>query len=149
TLYCCECNLCTTVACPEGLFPSQACILSKRTVIKEKIEFKGDQSGSVHPLVDYRRVPSRRIKERLDLLRFRDEGELAEFTVRPKRLEIILKQHIGIPTKPLVRVGQQVQQGEKIATVGDNLGAEIHSSLAGVVLEINEKAIIIEVQEKS
>ena len=149
TLYCCECNLCTTVACPEGLFPAQACTLSKRMVIKREIEFKGDLSGSVHPLVDYRRVPSKRIKERLDLLKFRDEGELVEFTVQPKRLEIMLKQHIGVFAKPLVTVGQHVQQGEKIATVGDSLGAEIHSSLAGVVIEINEKAIFIEVQEKS
>jgi len=148
TLFCCECNLCTVVSCPEGLYPSQACIFGKRATVKGGFEFKGDISAPVHPLIDYRRVPSRRIKERLDLLKFRDEGDLAEFTVRPRRLEILLKQHIGAPAKSLVTVGQRVQQGEKIATVGDDLGAEIHSSLSGAVVEINEKAIIIEVLGK-
>lgn len=149
TLYCCECNLCSVAACPEGLYPSQACIFSKRAAMKEKIHFGGDTSGSVHPLIEYRRTPTKKIKERLDLGRFQDTGPLVDFSLESKRLEILLRQHIGAPAEPVVKMGQFVAKGEKIATVGENLGAEIHSSGNGVVIEVNPKAIVIERQEKS
>lgn len=149
TLYCCECNLCSVVACPEGLYPAQACIYSKRALMKERIQFAGDKSASAHPLIEYRRTPTNKIKERLDLIRFQDLGPLVEFTSRTERFEILLRQHIGAPSEPLVKEGQRVKKGEKIATVGENLGAEIHSSISGVVVEVNAKAIVIERQENS
>jgi Na+-translocating ferredoxin:NAD+ oxidoreductase RnfC subunit len=49
----------------------------------------------------------------------------------------------------VVKQGQQVSKGEKIATVADKLGAEIHSSVDGVIVEINQKAIVVERQEIS
>lgn len=147
TLFCCECNLCSVVACPEGLYPSQACIYSKRAVSKEKIQFNGGFSDSAHPLIEYRRTPTKKIKERLDLNRFLDRGPLSEFMDQSRRLEILLRQHIGAPAESLVVEGQAVKRGEKIATVGDQLGAEIHSSSAGVVIEVNRKAIVIERRE--
>lgn len=149
TLYCCECNLCTIVACPEGLYPSQACINSKRKIIQKKIQFQGDKKAVAHPLIAYRRTPTKRVKERLDLLQFVDNGPLVEFTTAANRYEIRLQQHIGAPAEPVVKQGQQVSKGEKIATVADKLGAEIHSSVDGVIVEINQKAIVVERQEIS
>ncbi len=149
TLFCCECNLCSVAACPEGLYPSQACVYSKRALIKENIQFTGEKSASAHPLIEYRRTPTKKIKERLDLIRFKDCGPLIDFKSKTKLFEIFLRQHIGAPAEPLVKEGQQVEKGEKIATVGENLGAEIHSSISGVVKEVNAKAIVIERQENS
>jgi len=149
TLYCCECNLCTVVACPEGLYPSQACINSKRKLIRQKIQYEGDKTAKAHPLIAYRRTPTRRVKERLDLMRLTDAGPLVAFASSAKQFEIRLQQHIGAPATPLVQVGDQVHKAEKIASVGDALGAEIHSPVDGLVTSIEQNAIIIQRQEIS
>ncbi len=149
TLFCCECNLCSVAACPEGLYPSRACGFSKRAHMKEKVGFTGDKSASAHPLVDYRRVPVQKIKERLDLGRFPDTGPLMEEAIRSGRLTLPLSQHIGAPAKPLVKAGQEVTKGEKIASVGKDLGAEIHASARGIIVEVNDKAIVLERRERT
>ncbi|OPJ56402.1 electron transport complex subunit RnfC [Alkalithermobacter paradoxus] len=55
---------------------------------------------------------------------------------------IKLKQHIGSPCKPIVKVGQKVKKGELVA-VPDGLGVNMHSSVYGEVVDINEHEIII------
>ena len=47
------------------------------------------------------------------------------------------------------RMAEHIKKEEKIATVGEKLGAEIHSSVDGVVVEINQNAIVVERQEIS
>lgn len=55
---------------------------------------------------------------------------------------ILLRQHVGAPCQPIVHVGDEVRRGQLIATP-TGLGANIHSSVSGVVNEINESSIII------
>lgn len=59
---------------------------------------------------------------------------------------LLLKQHVGAPCQSIVKVGQKVEKGELIAKP-NGLGANLHSSVYGVVKEINENAIIIEADE--
>lgn len=56
-------------------------------------------------------------------------------TVKPERVTIPLSQHIGVPCKPLVKVGDYVRVGQKI---GDNEGlcAPVHASVSGTVIDI-------------
>lgn len=54
-----------------------------------------------------------------------------------------LKQHIGEPTKPIVEVGDEVYRGD-LVSVPSGLGANIHSSVSGKVIDVNEKSIVIE-----
>jgi proline reductase-associated electron transfer protein PrdC len=61
-------------------------------------------------------------------------------------LKLELRQHVGAPCKPIVEVGQSVKKGELIATP-QGLGANIHSSVYGKVLDITETQIIIEADE--
>ncbi len=61
------------------------------------------------------------------------------------KVKLLLRQHVGGPDKPIVEVGQKVKRGELIA-VPEGLGANIHSSVDGVVTEINE-AIVIEADD--
>ncbi len=55
---------------------------------------------------------------------------------------IDMKQHVGAPSKPIVNLGEKVKKGQLIGTF-EGLGAYIHSSVYGEVIEVNEKFIKI------
>lgn len=141
TLYCCECNLCSLISCPEGLSPSMVCVDNKRRARAENLTFTGRLDNGVHPMQAYRRTPSKKLKSMLDLNRYTDKGPLTEFDYSPSRLQVQLRQHIGKPAVPLVTVGEQVERGRKIATVGNDLGCEIHAPAAGRISEITDQWI--------
>lgn len=61
-------------------------------------------------------------------------------------IEIPLKQHVGAPCKPIVEIGQKVKRGELVA-VPNGLGANIHSSLSGVIENITENSITLKLDE--
>lgn len=61
-------------------------------------------------------------------------------------LKIELRQHVGAPCKPIVEVGSEVKKGQLIAEP-QGLGANIHSSVYGKVVEVTESSIIIEASE--
>ncbi len=147
-LFCCECNLCTLISCPEGLYPAQACILNKRALMKDKLGYSGNTSNQVHPLISYRRTPMKKIISKLGLSRFKNKGPLVKLQFEPDQLQIQLRQHIGALAIPLVKAGDEVGYTQKIATVGDDLGAEIHSPVAGIVSIVTEHHIVINRQER-
>jgi len=60
---------------------------------------------------------------------------------------ILLKQHIGAPDVPVVKVGDKVRRGTLLASP-EKLGANIFSSVDGVVKEITDAAIVVEADEK-
>lgn len=62
------------------------------------------------------------------------------------KIRILLSQHIGPPCKAIVETGEEVKRGQLIA-VPTGLGANIHSSQSGKIVEINEREIIIECEE--
>ncbi len=57
-----------------------------------------------------------------------------------------MKQHVGAPSRPIVSVGQKLKKGELIATF-EGLGAYIHSSVYGEVLEVNNEFVKITLDE--
>ena len=60
---------------------------------------------------------------------------LEELTA-PSEVTILLKQHIGTPVNPLVKVGERVLMGQKIGDVETGLAAPVHASVAGKVKSI-------------
>lgn len=56
----------------------------------------------------------------------------------PKQAVIMLSQHIGAPAKPIVRKGDRVKVGTKIAEPGGFVSAAIHSSVSGQVVKIDQ-----------
>lgn len=60
-----------------------------------------------------------------------------------EKVTYLLKQHVGAPDKPIVKVGQHVERGELIAEP-TGLGAYIHSSLTGEVVDVLEDRIILD-----
>lgn len=63
------------------------------------------------------------------------------------KLSFLLSQHVGAPCAPIVKVGEEVKRGQLVATP-TGLGANIHSSVRGKVVEISDKAIIIDALEE-
>ena len=54
-------------------------------------------------------------------------------------LAILVSQHIGAPAKPIVKKGDHVLVGQKIAEAGGVVSAPIHSSVSGTVKGIEKR----------
>src|SRR6266404_1151427 len=54
---CCACGLCTLYACPEDLYPKEACDQSKRDLREAGTKYVQKHTPRVHPMKDSRRVP--------------------------------------------------------------------------------------------
>ena len=54
----------------------------------------------------------------------------------PKRVRILMSQHIGAPAKPLVKKGDAVLVGMRIGEAGGFVSANIHSSVSGTVAAV-------------
>ena len=65
--------------------------------------------------------------------------------MQPARVKLLLKQHIGAPAVPVVKVGDRVAVGDKVAAIKDGaLGANIHSSISGRVTSVDGSSVQIE-----
>jgi Na+-translocating ferredoxin:NAD+ oxidoreductase RnfC subunit len=146
TLYCCECNLCSLFSCPEALDPKNVCVHDKVTAREKGLRWNGDLTSIVpHPLASERRIPTKRLMARLGLNGFHNTGPLDEIPLKPGKVSILLKQHTGAPSRPVVKVGEKVKEGQLIAGIPEKaIGANIHSSIAGRIAEVNDMAIVIE-----
>ena len=145
TQFCCECNLCSLMACPEDLDPKNVCAENKRQLLAKGVKWEVpavEQRPKLH--MDDRRTPISRLIRKLGLARFRNEGPLLESTYAPQRVVLPLKQHVGAPGEPAVGVGATVAVGDVVARPGaGKLGAVICASIAGRITEVGE-AIVIE-----
>ena len=62
-------------------------------------------------------------------------------------VQILLRQHVGAPCQAIVKAGDKVEKGTLIATP-TGLGANIFSSVYGVVEEVTDDRIIIKPDEE-
>ena len=76
-----------------------------------------DFAGGVHPAENKRQSTSRPIR-------------IARI---PERLVLPLQQHIGEPAEAIVRVGDRVLKGQKIAEVTAGMGVPVHASTSGTI----------------
>lgn len=139
---CCECNLCTMYACPEGLDPRGAAVIEKRLAREQNLKWDGDQI-TVHPMYDYRKVPTRKLMQRLDVLNFIDEGPLKNLNITPKLVRIPLNQHVGAPAASVVVKGQSVKKYDLIAKASGKVSSNIHASINGIIDEVTQNEITI------
>ena len=67
------------------------------------------------------------------------EHKAIEEIPMPKTLVFPLGQHIGAPANPCVNVGDRVLAGQKIAEAQGFISSNIHSSVSGTVIAIEER----------
>ncbi len=141
---CCSCGLCTLYACPEDLYPKEACDSGKRDRRAAGLKFTQQRPVEVHPMKEYRRVPLAQLRRRLQVEEYERETPFRPVECRPAAVRIKLKQHAGEPAAPLVRQGEKVTRGQAIGRVADGkLGAGIHASIGGKVRAVTPDHIEI------
>jgi len=140
---CCSCGLCTLYACPENLFPKEACDRSKESMKAAGQQWEGVKRVSPHPMQEGRRTPLKQLIRKLGIVDFDRPSRFRERSVLPKRVRIPLQQHVGEAATPVVRKGEHVEEGTLIADVPEGkLGSAIHSSIRGLVREVGNMVVI-------
>ena len=141
---CCSCGLCTLYACPEDLYPKEACDKAKSEMRNEGIKFIQQKPVKVHPIKEGRRVPLKQLVQKLKLQDYDVHTPFINKEVKVDSVKILLKQHTGEKSIPKVEAGSKVNEGELIASVPEGkLGANIHSSIDGKVVEVTDEYIRI------
>jgi len=131
---CCACGLCTLYACPEDLYPKEACDQGKQDRRAAGLKFVQQAPVEVHPMKEYRRVPLSQLRRRLQVEEYERETPFHNVELRPASVRIKLRQHAGQTAAAVVEEGKKVKKGQVIGRVEDSkLGADIHSSIDGKV----------------
>lgn len=144
TQFCCECNLCTMMACPEDLDPKNVCTQNKRRIAQEGVRWEAE----AHPVraelhLANRRVPIGRLIRKLGLSEFTNEGPLIDDGYQARRVVLPLKQHAGAPAEAVVKPGDTVEAGQPVARpAAEKLGAIIHASISGKVAGVSDSITI-------
>lgn len=141
---CCACGLCTLYACPEELFPKEACDRSKFEMRQANLKWSGPTTVKPHPMRDGRRVPIKTLMKRLHVLDYDHPAPWRPLALSSSRLVLPLKQGAGSPGSPIVAVGERVAAGQPIGVVPETtLGATLHAPVAGVIAEVTPNRIVL------
>lgn len=138
-LLCCECGACELFACPMQLPPRQVNAAFKKELAKQGVRWTPEEDlPPVSPVREYRKIPSKRLIARIGLTQYDRPAPIAEVVYEPKVVRIPVRQHIGAPGAPVVKVGDRVQKGDLIAAIpASAMGANIHASITGTVKSVN------------
>jgi len=142
--FCSECGACEQYACPNMLSPRQVNARIKKELAQGGIRPEPSPGPPVaNGIREYRKIPTKRLKIQLGVNDFDGPAMLLERDYQPQLVKIPLAKHIGKPSIPIVEVGQSVVEDELIACIPDNsLGANVHASISGTVVEISDYIVI-------
>lgn len=144
---CCECNACELFSCPANLHPKSVTIFYKKKLAEQGIRYQPSQLEPVtRPAREYRLIPSKRLIAKIGLTAFDKPAPITPISFQPSHIRIALNQHIGAPAIPVVAVGELVKAGQLIGKIPEGiLGAAVHSSCDGTVVEQADNSIVIKV----
>lgn len=141
---CCACGLCTLYACPEQLFPKEACDDAKTALRAANRKWPGPTTPRPHPMREGRRVPIKALLRKLSLEGLDAPAHLRTEPLAPARVRLRLKQGAGAPGQPLVSVGARVSVGDAVAEPpAGALGSRLHAPFAGVVEAVTATEILL------
>jgi Na+-translocating ferredoxin:NAD+ oxidoreductase RnfC subunit len=147
--YCCECNVCSLIACPESLDPKNICVDAKQILRENQIGRTGAELDVLfrdpHPARKGREIPIATLVTRLGLRPYDRKAQFKRFDDwQPERVTIPLASHIGAPAEPIVGQGDRVRRGDVIAQVDEaKLGCPVHASIDGRVTAVGPRSIEI------
>lgn len=142
---CCGCGVCENLACSQGISPKAVINNYKALLGKNKMRYTSKEDVEVTEERSYRRIPSEKWKSVLGVSKFDTPphfiGDIDSFS----RVEVLLCAHIGVPSIPSVKDGDEVSKGDVIAT-SDGLSVFQHASIGGKVKVEKDKIIIYKVR---
>ncbi|MBQ8659024.1 MAG: 4Fe-4S dicluster domain-containing protein [Clostridia bacterium] len=140
---CCACGICESLACNQGISPKAVIANYKNLLAQNKMRFVGKEAVDALPERDYRMVPSERWESVLGVLKYDKVAEFVGEDTDFPRVEITFRQHIGAPSVPIVKDGDLVERGDKIAESAAGLSLPQYASLSGrITLDEGNKIII-------
>ncbi|HEA68895.1 MAG TPA: electron transport complex protein RnfC [Desulfobacterales bacterium] len=143
-LICSECGICEKFACPMMISPREVNAQIKREMMEKGVD-RSPKKITYQPSAfrDVRKVPTKRLMERLQVSRYDRHPEIFAGEIEVKKATIPLKQHIGAPAIPVVKTGDRVEKGDLIGEIPDKtLGARVHASISGVVESVGTDVVI-------
>ncbi len=143
-LLCCECGICEKYACPMMISPREVNAQIKRDLMAQGVK-RSPKRQEYHPsdFRDVRKIPTRRLTERLQISRYDDHPEFLDQEVVAGEVTVPLRQHLGAPAKAVVRAGDRVRKGDLIGEIPDQaLAARVHASIDGMVSAVGETVVI-------
>ncbi len=144
-LGCSSCGLCTNFACEMGLTPSAVMTALKAQLLKAGVRPEPEADIRPDPMLGLKNVPVKRLIARMNLAGYDKPAPFSPKTVAPASVRLLLRQHVGKPAEPVVKVGELVGKGQLIARIPEGaLGAAIHASMGGRVAEVAEQWIRLE-----
>ena len=141
--YCCECGLCTVYGCPMYLDPCGMNIEIKTRLREAGVEPPSNETSTPSPFFASKQVPTNRLISRLGLTAFETQTPLENLSQLPARLTLSFKQGVGAPSRPLVKKGQRVARGERLAEPGGFVSAALHASADAVVEAVDDEKVIL------
>lgn len=145
TFYCSSCGVCELYSCPQGLSPRKLIQEVKGGLRNAGITPPlGVEAKKVSPIREYRKVPLDRLVSRVGVKKYQANAPLDNRLIDGfKVVNIPTRQHIGAPSKTVVKLGDRVEKGQVIAKAADGLSVNIHASISGVVIGADDKNITI------
>jgi Na+-translocating ferredoxin:NAD+ oxidoreductase RnfC subunit len=143
-LICSECGVCEKYACPMMISPREVNAQIKRELLDKGVKRSGKQEDyRPSAFREVRKIPTRRLTERLRISRYDGHPEFLTGQVRLTQAMIPLRQHLGVAAVPVVKAGDRVNRGDLIGEIPDNaLGARVHASIGGVVDSVDGAVLI-------
>lgn len=141
---CCSCGLCTLYACPEELYPKEACDDAKTAMREANYKWAGKTEVKVHPMRDGRHVPIKSLVKKLHVGEYDVPAPMTDIEIPVKQIHLPLKQSAGAPCLAVVKVGDTVRAGQPVAEPAPkSLGAIIHSPFAATVSAVTSDRITL------
>lgn len=142
---CCGCGICEIAACCQDISPRAVIYEMKKKLAERKLRFDPQgQTFSPDAMRSYRQMPIPRWKSLLGITPFDRRQNYTEGLPAPSAVEILMSQHIGVPSIPSVKVGDTVVRGQRIAEAAPGLSVPQFASIDGRVCYVDGKKIVIE-----
>lgn len=144
SFYCVSCGLCEMYSCHQGLSPRTLLDQYKAGLRANGVKPPEREMKPVNRMREERRVPEHRLVQRLGLHPFDIPAPLTACTKDITEVKLLLRQCIGAPCAPTVKVGDVVKEGQTVGQPPEGaLGTCLHASISGKVTAVTDSYIII------
>lgn len=142
---CCSCGICELAACCQGISPRAVIGAYRKELSRQRLRFNAtDEVYAPHPDRESRMLSAERWKQLLGVAKYDQHPIYKKESLTASTVEILMSQHIGAPSVPIVTDGDRVVVGQMIAKAGTGLSVPQYASIDGTVTYADATKIIIE-----
>jgi len=145
-MLCCQCGVCEQYACIFGLSPNKVYAMIKDAIRRSGAKFDfSKMKAHDGRMFEFRKLSALTFSRKLGLEQYLIHTDFYPYgSLIPETVRIPLCQHIGAPAFPVVKTGDTVRTGDVIGDIPDGkMGARIHSSIDGRVVDIKDNSVFI------